>query len=146
LSGRWFLALSAIVFLLPGCAFPVTQKCDGWLQQEGRRCIDPKTLSFIVPGETTKDDMIRRIGLPTRVFRGGAVYGYDWEMASWFAIAPLSHSVVSNKHHLLRVEFDVRGRVVRYEEKEGYYLPGLEISPESPTSVDNFTQPVPLVE
>ena len=141
MSGRRFLVFSAFLFLLQACAIPVTQKCNGWLQQGGR-CIDPETLSFIVPGETTKDDLIRRIGVPTRVLRGGAVYGYDWEMASWFAIAPLSNSLVSNKHHLLWVEFDERGRVVRHEEKEGHYLPWLEIPPESPPSADNVAKPV----
>ena len=145
MSGRRFLVFSAFLFLLPGCAFPVLQKCDGWLQQGGR-CIEPETLSFIVPGETSKDDVIRRIGLPNRVLRGAAVYGYDWEMASWFVIAPYSNSVVSNKHHILWVEFDERGRVVRHEEREGYYLPLLETYAESPPSEDYVARPVPLTE
>ena len=145
MSRRRFPVFSAFLCLLQACAIPVVQKCDGWLQQGGR-CIDPETLSFIVPGETTKDDVIRRIGLPTRVLRGAAVYGYDWKMASWFAITPLSNSVVSDKHHLLWVEFDERGRVVRYEGREGYYLPWLEIPPESPPSAENVGRPVPPSE
>lgn len=145
MSGRRFLLCCAFLLLLPGCAIPVVQKCDGWLQQGGR-CIDPETLSFIVPGETTKDDVIRRIGLPTRVLRGATVYGYDWDMASWFVTAPASSSVVSNKHHLLWVVFDERGRVVKHEEREGYYTPWLEILPESLPSADNVDRPVPPPE
>ena len=140
MSGRRFLVFSAFLCLLQACAFPVAQKCDGWLQQGGR-CIEADTLSFIVSGETTKDDVIRRIGLPTRVLRGATVYGYDWEMASWFAISPASSSLVSNKHHLLWIEFDERGRVVRHEKREGYYLPSLETYPESSPSADNVPRP-----
>jgi len=125
LSARRFLLYAAGLFLLAGCAVPLYPKCGGWLQGEDR-CIDGKSLSFIVPGETTKDDVIGRIGFPTRVLRHGAVYGYDWEMPSWLLIlaGPTTAAAgMLEKNHVLLVEFDGKGRVIRYAERTGYFFP-----------------------
>ncbi|MBE0602264.1 MAG: hypothetical protein IH611_01370 [Deltaproteobacteria bacterium] len=117
--------LAAVVLLLGGCAIPLYPKCGGWLQGK-ERCLDRKSLAFIVPGETTKDDVIGKIGFPTRVLRNGTLYGYDWETPSWLVILAGPTTAAGGmleKNHVLLVEFDENSRVVRYAERTGYFFP-----------------------
>lgn len=126
------LALPALFVVLAGCAVPLTQKCKGWFSGGmGTECIDEKRVSFIVPGMTTKDDVIRNLGFPSRVLRNGSVYAYDREMGSWLmfiAAGGGAAGFVVSKDHLLLVEFDPEDRVIRSVRKEG----GAALEPEFP--------------
>ena len=128
------VVLSALFLASSGCAIPLSQKCEGWFSGgSGPRCIDEKRVFFIVPGMTTKDDVIGKLGFPSRVLRNGSVYGYDLEMGSWlvFVGAGYSGEVFGiTKDHLLLVEFDAENRVARFARKEGYTA----IAPEFPSA------------
>ena len=142
MSGRRLVLLAAGLLLLPGCAVPLFPECGGWLQGE-RRCIDGKSLSFLVPGGTTKDDVIGKLGFPTRVLRNGTVYGYDWGMASWLFIlagAGGGAAGVAEKNHVLLIEFDADGRVVRHAVREGYFFPEGEFPKSAPSAADGSTE------
>ncbi|MBP2673171.1 MAG: hypothetical protein H6Q84_11 [Deltaproteobacteria bacterium] len=139
MSDNRAIALSLLLLLLPGCAIPLYPKCGGWLQGE-KKCIDEKTLSFIVPGVTTKDDVIGKIGFPSRMLRGGAVYGYDWETASWLVILAgytTAAAGVLEKNHVLLIAFDGNGRVVRTAERTGYFFPEGEFPKVAPAVPDD---------
>jgi hypothetical protein len=142
LSGNRALTLSVLLLLLPGCAIPLYPKCGGWLQGE-KKCIDEKTLSIFVPGVTTKDDVIGKIGFPSRLLRDGAVYGYDWETASWLLILAGYTTAVAGvleKNHVLLIAFDGNGRVVRYVERTGYFFPEGDFPKLEPVPPDNAAE------
>jgi hypothetical protein len=135
------MVLSVLMLSFAGCAVPFSQKCDGWFSGgDGPRCIDEKRVSFIVPGKTTKDDVIGNLGFPSRVLRNGAVYAYDLDMLSWLVFFGAGYSGGAfgvSKDHLLLVEFDAENRVVRLARKEGYAALEPEFPPDGEAGADN---------
>jgi outer membrane protein assembly factor BamE (lipoprotein component of BamABCDE complex) len=114
------LQLACVALLACGCVvLPIPTDEDKVL--EGRP-VSEFQQSFIRPGETTREDVLRHLGQPYIIWEDARVYVYRWDMRQgifvWVVfgsrdIGGDAHDVP--KHYLLLVQFDGDNVVSRVE-------------------------------
>lgn len=114
------LLLACVVLLAGGCVvLPIPTGEDKVL--EGRPVTEFQQ-SFIKPGVTTREDVLRHLGQPYIIWEDARVFVYRWDMRQgifvWIVtdgrqIAGDAHDVP--KHYLLLVQFDGDNVVSRSE-------------------------------
>lgn len=82
----------------------------------------PEQLEFLVPGVTTRVEVIERLGQPDIEWEDARVFSFDWDMRWGVMIWAVGGYTVGYVgiteipvHHLLLIEFDEDWRVCRFE-------------------------------
>jgi outer membrane protein assembly factor BamE (lipoprotein component of BamABCDE complex) len=114
-------ALAAMVAVaLTGCVvIPVD-----YYDSNSRRNITPDTASSLVPGVTTREEVIMRLGEPNHVADDGRRIGYAWEKVKAIVAAGYGGSGGAGeieRGYLLEITFDHRNKVreVNFRKKWG---------------------------
>lgn len=83
--------------------------------------VDEAQLAFLVPGVTTKAEVLERLGKPALIWENARLFAYPWEMRQgilfWAAGAYYTGAFGMTdlpKHYLLVVRFDEEERVQRF--------------------------------
>lgn len=82
----------------------------------GRGRILPEYASPLEPGQTTREDVLLRLGEPDVVLDGGSVFIYQWTEVRGFVTFGGHGTAVAIPipgHRDLRLEFDAQGRLTR---------------------------------
>ncbi len=98
----------------------------------GRGRILPEYASPLEPGQTTREDVLLRLGEPDVVLDGGSVFIYQWTEVRGFVAFGGHGTAVAIPipgHRDLRLEFDAQGRLIRKTF-------GKQAREKSPTAVD----------
>jgi hypothetical protein len=117
---RFIAALIAIAGIPAGCIIiPVPLPEDTVLAGNP---VTPEQTAFIVPGVTTRAEVVERLGPPSILWDDARVIIYDWEMRAGVVIllagGPGGGSVADldiSAHYLVIMEFDEEDRVLRFE-------------------------------
>ena len=112
--------LGCLAFLALGCVIlPIPMPEDKVM---AGRPVTEFQQSFIRPGETTREEVVRHLGQPFIIWEDARVFIYRWDMRQgilvWFAVSDRAiygdaHDVP--KHYLLLVQFDGNNVVRRFE-------------------------------
>src|SRR5436190_3642941 len=120
------------LFLLaasPGCiGVPVPHKEKA--VAESRRVITTQESQFLQIAQTSREDVLLRLGEPRWRFRDDSLIAYEWTTSKstmmWLDLTPIAYSVplvfprsneLGNAHYLF-IEFDRDGLVKRFEFKD----------------------------
>ncbi len=109
-----------LLFTLAGCLVaPVPS--FGHKVASGKR-IQAEDLSFVQPGETTRDDVVKSLGEPWAHYQDLGVMVYYWETLEghwiwgiWAIEASAGGAEEITRLHYLFIQLDERDRVQRYE-------------------------------
>ena len=78
--------------------------------------------SFIVPMQTTREEVVARLGNPDIIWEDARVFVYNWDMRQGmllWAIGGYGAGAAGlsdiEKHYLLLIQFDEQGKVQRFE-------------------------------
>lgn len=88
---------------------------------EGRSRIQAKDQTFLTPGKTTREEALLRLGEPDEVLNGETCFIYQWTVSVgfWFVVAQYNAAGGNiPRTHLLMLEFDPGGRLLRFEHKK----------------------------
>lgn len=116
-----FLACCCLC-LHPGClAIPIPQAHRN-IEREGKK-IEEATLSFVVPGKTTKAEFIEKIGQPYLMLDDHGVMAYYWKMLAAYVpyvvgggpYAAAAGIAEVKPQYLLLVSYDDQGVITNYE-------------------------------
>jgi hypothetical protein len=117
-------SLIALALNLWGCAVPVAWHTEG-------RLVDKTEASSIVPGTTTREEILKQLGRPAHVWDRPRVIGYEWrqvrELLLIGAMGLGSENLSYNRAFF--IQFDSDDRVVRcapvpVPKNMSYYLSG----------------------
>ena len=88
-----------------------------------RRDLADKTLKFITPEKTHKQEVLLKLGEPYKVWRGESKFLYADFSKDGIPLGPGLRVPVSHNLHVILIEFDDNDRVNRFEVKRKS-LPG----------------------
>lgn len=110
-------ALLTVFFLAQGCVFiPLPETCVSGEE------VTKKELTSIIPGITTKTEIVDMLGEPDVLWLDENIFAYNWKMA--WAIMPWIVGAGGQaaggieeftKDYALLIQFDHNDRVVRFE-------------------------------
>lgn len=120
LAGGTLIVLAA--WLLAGCIavpIPVAEK-----KVLSGSPVGAAQLAFLEPGRTTREETLKRLGAPALVWEDARISVYPWDTrqgvllwaAGGYASAGSGAADIP-RHHLLLLEFDADGRLVRSEQE-----------------------------
>lgn len=87
-------------------------------REEGRVFIKPETIAFVVTGQTSREEILLRLGDPDAVALDQAVFIYEWTpTVGYAAVGGPGAAAVSNiqDKHFYLVAFGKDNKVIRHE-------------------------------
>jgi outer membrane protein assembly factor BamE (lipoprotein component of BamABCDE complex) len=107
-----YVLLSAIC---TGCMIPVSYYTPG-----SRRNVQEKTALTIIPGQTTREEVLAALGAPDQVSPNGSQMVYSWEKVKAIGGFGYGYGEAIQRSNLV-ITFDERNVVVQREiEKKGF--------------------------
>lgn len=104
----------SICLVLAGCVYIPTN----FYYRDSRRNVHSDTLDAIIPGQTSKEDILFTLGEPDSVSDNGRTYFYRWEKVKGiFIVAGAGGAGGASLHHYseLVIRFDDRGIALKRE-------------------------------
>jgi hypothetical protein len=120
---RWAICLGFAFFLCSGCIIIPTAEHGRDFPTRVR--IEKKTLDLIVPGKTTRKEVLIQLGEPDVVMKKEQIFAYYWTLTAGYFIVGAGYgggAAPIGRTHIVLVEFDDRGIVKRCETKGGNFL------------------------
>ena len=111
--------ITSVILLFTGCVgyIPSFSK-----EPISGKKITPRDADFVIPGKTTRAEVIRKLGTQCRAPSRVSAMGYGWEMptgtAFWIVFSAYHGAAGSHEfshRHALFLEFDARSIVTRKE-------------------------------
>ena len=107
------LIIAGMVAFVTACVAP--------LQPEEIRALEDRSVAFIVPGKTTREDVLTHFGAPTKAFEGERIFTYRMTLSETVGLTTSPGYQYPNGtttrrvhgYHLV-VIFDRDGKVARY--------------------------------
>lgn len=94
-----------------------------WYGKYSRTNVDEATAQIIIPGQTTKREVLLMLGAPDEVSPDGRSIVYHWAKVRFLLFFMFGYGAnlpLEKQYHLL-VTFDERGVVTQREVKQGAY-------------------------
>ena len=120
---RWAICFGFVFFLCSGCIIIPTAEHGRNFPTRVR--IEKKTLDLIVPGKTTRKEVLVQMGEPDVTMKKEQVFAYYWTLTAGYFLVLYPYGSTEapiGRTHIVLVEFDDRGVVKRCETKDGSFL------------------------
>jgi hypothetical protein len=125
--------LGAVGLLGTGCVLPIP---TNRLPDCSRKDIRPETINDLVAGETTREEVLLRLGEPDVWSDDASQYRYHWERVKWDILWAIggygggaAGDIPVNKNYNLTVTFDTDGVMLERKFSEKYQASELGIGP-----------------
>jgi hypothetical protein len=95
-----------------------------WYGQQSRANVDEAAAKVIIPGQTTKEEVVLMLGGPDEISPDGSSLVYRWAKVKFLLLpmfyAPLPEIPKVQKQYQLLITFDEQGVVTQREVQESY--------------------------